>query len=192
MEPKHKYLDTEWKKYRDTNSDFHKKSKDKEKYSHMLIDKLNSFNIEKNKIIQEETEKRNNYIKETEEFVKSLQEKCESELPERKRIIEENISLRKEIEETIKSSMSMKDLLKVELDDREKSTGDVENAIKNNLKNKIQLISMQSQKYLMENSEMKTQNNLFKNKIDEMEMIKISFQSEWDKLNKEVEKVNNF
>lgn len=185
-EPKKITLQNEWLKHQENRSVVNKKFQDKEKYSQMLIDKLNAFNKEKTIILQDEAEKRNLIIKETEDYVRSLQEKCEADLPDRRRVIEENIFLRKEIEDTIKSSFKMKDLLQNEFIDNQKS---VENSIKNNLKNKIQLMTMQSQRIFLENTEIKTQNVLFRKKIQEMENTKNLFKREWDKLNLEIEKV---
>jgi hypothetical protein len=189
IENKHKLLEMELNKLKEVNCEYNKKLNDKEKYSKMLIDKINNTNDDKNNFINECSEKRNNLVKETENFVRSLQTKYEEELPEKKKLIEENQNLREEIEKCIQNSSKLKDVLELQLKEKEKISENMENKIKNEMKCKMQNMSYDAQKYIFENSELKLQIINYKKKNEEMLNIVNSFSQEFEKLRKEIEKV---
>ena len=190
FESKLKSQELDMQKLKIDNEDINKKLMGKEKYGKMLVDKINLINNEKQNIINEESEKRNELVKDTENFVRSLQNKYEDELPEKKRLIEENSQLRSEIEECIKNSANLKEILENRLKEKEKITESMENKLKFNLTNKMQEMTLNAQKYIFENSELKMQiANHHKKKEELMELVK-AFNKEYDKLIKEVEKVS--
>lgn len=137
LESKHKSLQTETNNIQKTTSEINRKINDKEKYSKLIIEKINVINADKQKIISEESEKRNVVVKETENFVRTLQSKYEEELPEKKKLIEENQLLRSEIEQCIKNSGNLKDLLESQLKEKEKASEDIENKIKKDRKSVV-------------------------------------------------------
>jgi chromosome segregation ATPase len=189
LESKHKTLQTETNNIQKTTAEINRKISDKEKYSKLIIEKINVINGDKQKIISEESEKRNQIVKETENFVRSLQSKYEEELPEKKKLIEENQLLRNEIEQCIKNSGNLKDLLESQLKEKEKASEDIENKIKNDLKSKMESMSFHAQKYIFENSELKIQIANYKKKNEELNSLVDAFNKEYDKLKNELEKV---
>ena len=188
VEQKHKNLNSEYKKLKDSDEALSKRLADKEKYSKLLIDKINMINQEKNQIISEESEKRNNMVKETEAFVRSLQPKYEEELKEKMKLIEENQNLRSEIEKLIQNSNGLKDVLENQLKEREKMSENMESKIKNDLKSRMENLSLEAQRLILENSELKIQSMNYKKKNEEMRGIVDSFNKEYDKLNAELDK----
>jgi hypothetical protein len=192
LDSKHKIVKAEAQKIKELNAELTKKLGDKDKLSKMIIEKVNTINAEKQKIINEESEKRNIIVKETENFVRGLQSKYEDELPEKKKLIEENQTLRGEIEGCIKNSGGLKDMLENQLKEKEKNTEDIENKIKNDLKSKMENMSYAAQKYIFENSELKIQIVSYKKKNDELLGLLNAFTQEYDKLKNELEKVNIF
>jgi chromosome segregation ATPase len=189
LESKHKSLQTETNNIQKTTSEINRKINDKEKYSKLIIEKINVINADKQKIISEESEKRNVVVKETENFVRTLQSKYEEELPEKKKLIEENQLLRSEIEQCIKNSGNLKDLLESQLKEKEKASEDIENKIKNDLKSKMENMSFHAQKYIFENSELKIQIANYRKKNEELSSLVDAFNKEYDKLKNELEKV---
>jgi len=188
LENKHSTLQNESKKTKEIYSDLTKKLNDKDKLSKMIIEKINTINSEKQRIINEESERRNVIVKETENFVRSLQSKYEDELPEKKRLIEENQLLRGEIDKCIKNSGNLKTMLENQLKEKVKSTEDIENKIKFDLKNKMENMTLSAQKYILENSELKIQIANFKKKNEDLESLVNAFTVEYGKLKNELEK----
>lgn len=174
--------------FKKINEDLTTKFNNKDNFSKLLIEKIKTINEEKNKIIYEETEIRNKLVKETEEFVKSLQEKHELELPEKQKLIEENQRLRKEIENTVKETIEMKESFENKLKEKEKKALDFEINYKNDLRTKMETTTLNAQKYLLENSEYKSQIITYQKKNEEMLNAIEMFTKEYAKLEIEIEK----
>jgi hypothetical protein len=189
LEAKHKSLQVESQTVRETAADTNRKLNEKEKYSKLIIEKINMINADKQMIITEESEKRNSIVKETETFVRALQSKYEEELPEKKKLIEENQLLRAEIEKCIKNSGNLKDMLESQLKEKEKISEDMEHKIKNDLRSKMESMSFHAQKYIFENSELKIQIINYKKKNEELNNLVEAFIKEYDKLKNELERV---
>jgi hypothetical protein len=165
-----------------------KKFNDREKYSRLLIDKLKLINDEKNKIILEESEARNKIVQETEKFVKDIQDNYEKELPEKNQLIEENQTLRREIEKCVQATVASKDEIENKLKEKEKKAMEMESSYKNDIRFKMEEMSLRAQKYLIENSELKTQIVGVTSKNIEMENADTKFNAEYEKLQNELEK----
>jgi hypothetical protein len=155
----------------------------------MLIEKIKNMTEEKNKVLLEENEKRNQIIKETEEFVKNIQNKYQEELPERQKLIEENQKLREELDESIKYTMNIKQLIEAQKDKKEKKAKDLEEEYKNTVNTKIEQLTYDTQKYLLENNELKTQIIQYQKKCEELQESHSLFNKEYEKLMTQIEKV---
>lgn len=163
---------------------------EKDKYNAILMDKIKQLTEEKNKILTEENEKRNQIIKETENFVKDIQNKYQEELPERQMLLDENQKLRKELDESIKYTIGIKEMIENQKNKKLTKTKELEHEYKNNMSTKMEYLSNQAQKYLIENSELKTQIIQYQNKNEEMQNVLNSYNKEYQNLMQEVEKVN--
>jgi hypothetical protein len=194
-EAKFRKMDAEFKKISTTMDELNTNLNNKEKFGKMIVEKINKINTDKQKIITDESEKRNDLVKETENFVRALQTKYEEELPEKKRLLEENAELRINIENCIRNSGSLKEVLENKLKEKEKFSETMENKLRVELKSKMEKLTYDAQKYIFENSELKQQIENHKNKKQEILDLVKAFNQEYDKLIKEVEKVffnNNF
>jgi len=154
----------------------------------LLIDKIKTINEEKNKIIKDETDKRAFIVQETENFVKDLQEKYEQEIPEKQKAIDENHRLRKEIEDCVHSTMAIKEEIETKIKQREKEALTLEENYKKDIRLKMEETTLKAQKYLFENSELKSQIISVLAKNEEMEKAETSFKTEFFKLEAELEK----
>jgi chromosome segregation ATPase len=172
-----------------TNAELIKKLTDKDKYSNLLIEKIQNTSEQRNKIIQEQADLRNKAVKEAEDYVKSLQEQYESQLPEKQKLIEENQNLRKEIEETVQTTMTMKSEIEGQMNSRESKALTMETDYKNDLKTKMEGMTMNAQKYLIENSQLKSEIITYSKKNEELFETVSMFNKEFDKLSNEIEKV---
>ena len=181
-------LENQKSKIREKSIELNKKFTDKEKISKLLIEKIKTLNEEKNKIIEEDTEIRNMIVQETENFVKDIQEKYELGLPEKQKAIEENQYLRKELEICFLSTMAVKGEIENKLKERAKESMELEEKYKIDIREKMEETTMKAQKYLIENSELKTQIISILSKNTEMEKAEETFKTEFLKLENELEK----
>lgn len=175
--------------FKKTHVELTKKFNDKERYNKILIDKIKILTEEKNKILTEENEKRNKIIKDTENFVKDIQSKYQDELPDRQKLIDENQLLRQELDESIKYTMSIKQLIESQKEIKETKAKELENEYKNMMGPKIEGLTSQAQKYLVENSELKTQIIQYQNKCESLQDTFAGCNKEYEKLMNEIEKV---
>jgi hypothetical protein len=182
-------MEGEFKKISVAKEELNTNLGNKEKFGKMIVEKINKINTEKQKIITDESEKRNELVKETENFVRALQNKYEEELPEKKRLIEENGELRIKIENCIRNSGNLKEVLENKLKEKEKISETMENKLKVELKSKMEKLTFDAQRFIFENSELKIQIENHKKKKQEMLDLVKAFNQEYDRLIKEVEKV---
>ena len=188
MTKQNEQLENQKSKIKEKSAELNKKFTDKEKMSKLLIEKIKTLNEEKNKIIHEETERRNVIVQETENFVKDIQEKYELEIPEKQKAIEENQNLRKEIESCVQSTMAAKEIIENKLKEKDQEALDLEESYKKDIRKKMEETTLKAQKYLFENSELKTQTISILSKNSEMEKAEETFKTEFSKLENELEK----
>lgn len=181
-------MEKEHTKIKEKSNELMKKFNDKEKISKLLIEKIKIINEDKHKIIQEETDKRNCIVQETEKFVKDIQEKYEQEIPEKQKAIDENQNLRKEIENCVNNTMATKEEIENKIKQKEKEAVELEENYKKDIKTKMETTTVKAQKYLYENSEIKTQIVSLLSKNEEMEKAETTFKAEFLKLENELEK----
>jgi len=134
--------------------------------------------------VNEHVELRNKVVKETEDYVKELQAQYELTLPEKQKLIEENQQLRRDIDACVKDTMSMKDSIEDKMKEKDEKTVELENEYKNSIRSKMEEMTFNAQKYLMENSEYKGQIINYQKKNEEMSGAVAMFNVEYDKLKK--------
>jgi hypothetical protein len=171
------------------NAEQMKRRGEKEKYNTMLIEKMKKLSEEKNKILTEENEKRNQIIEEAGNFVKDIQLKYQEELPEKQKLLDENQRLRKELDESIKYTMKIKEMIENQKNKKLNKTKELEDEYKNNMSIKMEKLSSQAQRYLIENSELKTQIIEYQKKNEEMQNILGSYNKEYQNLMHQIETV---
>ena len=173
------------------NEEMTKKSNDKEKFSNLLLEKIKSINEEKIKIIQDITEKRNEIVIETENYVKDIQTKFQNELPQKQKLLEENQKLRDELEDFTKKSSCMKEEIEKEISDKEKMNIDLQSDFINKYKNKLEKIQTEKETLFIENIKLKTEIEEYKKTKDDRESTHQKYVMEWEKFAKENEDVYN-
>lgn len=154
-----------------------------EKYSKMLLDKCNQLNEEKKKIIIDESEKRNELIKKCEDFMKDMQSKFEKEIPEKELLIKENEQLRKKLDET-------KVFIEEKLESAQKSKEMFEQSMKTGIEAEVKELRERDTLNKIENMQLKAQLNIYNQKFDELTNSVKSYNSHYELLKKEIEKVS--
>ncbi len=153
-----------------------------------MIDKIKSINEEKNNFIQENQDKRNKIVLETETFVREIQEKYENEIPEKHKAIEENQNLRKEIELTVQDTIKHKEELESQIKSLEKEGLVMEEAFRNNLKSQMENATTKAQTLLLENSQLSNEIASLELKEPEIKKAADTYETEYAKLQYEIEK----
>lgn len=171
------------------NDELVKKANDKEKFSNLLLEKIKSINEEKIKIIQEITEKRNEIVVETENYVKEIQMKFQSELPEKQKLLEDNQRLRDELEEFTKKSSNMKEEIEKEIKEKEKLNIDLQSDFINKFKVKLEKIQTEKEVLFLENMKLKKELEEYSNTKEDRDKTLEKYVVEWDKFSKENENV---
>jgi len=185
-----KVLLTKNENIRKENDDLVKKANDKEKFSNLLLEKIKSINEEKIKIIQEITEKRNDIVVETENYVKEIQMKFQSELPEKQKLLEDNQRLRDELEEFTKKSSNMKEEIENEIKEKEKLNIDLQSDFINKFKIKLEKIQSEKEILFLENMKLKKELAEYSNTKEDRDKTLEKYVAEWEKFSRENENVN--
>lgn len=174
------------------NTELNKKITDKDKFSKILIDKIKSINEEKQKLIEEEVNKRNEIVKATEDFVHQIQVKYEEDLPAKQKLIEENQNLRKEIELCVKSTLEKKELIENQLRAKCMLGDEWKRKVEDKLKEKMERLTNLSEGGLVEKTNIIMELGSIRNNNLEMENIVGKYNDELAKLVNEIEKVIGF
>lgn len=169
-----------------------KKANEKEKFSNLLHNKIKSVNEEKIKIIQDITQKRNDIVIETENYVKDIQQKFQNELPEKQKLLEENQRLRQELDEFSKKSVTLKEEIEKEIKHKEKIQMNIKNDFINRTKQKMEKIQAEKEALVTENYKLKSEYEGYNNSKDERDKTLDKYMNEWDKFSAEIENVKFF
>lgn len=153
------------------------------------MEKIKSINEEKIKIIQEITEKRNEIVVETENYVKEIQMKFQSELPEKQKLLEDNQRLRDELEEFTKKSSNMKEDIEKEIKEKEKLNIDLQSDFINKFKGKLEKIQSEKEVLFIENMKLKKELEEYSKTKDDRDKTLDKYVAEWEKFTKENENV---
>lgn len=181
-----------------------------EKLYHQIKDKYTNLLDEKTIILKEERLKREEITNKCEIFMKDLQAKYESEIPEKNEIIKENDMLRKKFEEYVANTTSIKDNLESQMKLKEQQTNAFEEEFRGQVKAKMEELviititfiykllynyililfqSLSTQKYAIENSELKSQLLAYNKKFEEVNVTISQYNSMFEKLKTELENV---
>lgn len=166
------------------NSNFYKnKFLEQEKFNKMLLDKLKQNSDEKKQILEDESKKREEMVKKCEDFMKEVQGKFENSLPEKEELIKENENLRNKLEQA-------SNFIKENFDNNMISkTQKLEEEFKNLMNDKVKEVSDQAKGLITENTQLKTQLNLYSTKFDELNSSIKQYNGIYETLKKEVDKV---
>ena len=163
----------------------------KDKVQHLYVEKGNQINKEKEQMIKEYDDLRNNLINEAQEYVKDLQRQTDPEEPERKKLLEENTRLKTEINETLKEGLKMKEEFdkKMNMEDFYKKNFSEEGKL--SMENTMNSLKDQTQNDLMLNTELKSQLIALQRKNEELVKINDMAHNEFNKIDDEIKNKSN-
>ena len=159
------------------------KFSEQEKLNKLLMDKLKLNTEEKKQILEEEAAKREEMVKKCENFMKEVQSKFETSLPEKEELIKENDNLRAKLEQA-------SNFIKENFDNNMVSKSQkLEEEFKNLMNDKVKEVSEQAKGLITENAQLKSQLNLYSSKFDELNVSIKQYNGIYETLKKEVDKV---
>jgi len=169
----------------------HKKYEERKNFHNKLVDKGNKIQEERTQMIKKYENERQQLIKESEEYVKSLQDKTDPKNPERKKLLEENEQLKKDIQKYINEGLKLKE----DFDNKVKEGGfDIKNfeeQSKLDFQNTIQSFQEKAQGGILLNTSLKTELLQLRQKNQELERFQKMADEQYNKLQQEIKnKVN--
>ena len=169
----------------------HKKYEERKNLHNKLVDKGNKIQEDRNEMIKKYEAERQELIKESEDYVKSLQEKTDPNNPERKKLLEENEKLKGDIQKFINEGLKLKE----DFDKQVKEGGfyikNFEEKSKLDFQNTIQSFQEKAQGGILLNTSLKTELLQLRNKNQELERFQKMADDQYNKLQQEIKnKVN--
>lgn len=163
-----------------------KKYEERRNFHNKLVEKGNKLQEDRNNMIKHYEEERQKLVDDSNEYVKDLQKKTDPNEPERKRLLEENENLKKQIQDTIQEGLKIKDdfdeMLKqsgLALDNLEKKKGE-------DIQNTLNQFQEKTTSNILLNTSLKTELLELKRRNAEFEKFKISAEQQCQQFEKEI------
>ena len=168
-----------------------KKYDDKKKFQDLLIAKGNKVQDERNNLFDELENERKKLITDAEAYVRDLQEKLDPKNPERKKLIEENERLKKEIKKYVDEGLKMKEEFDNSLKDSGLDIKNFEEQSKMDFQKTIQSFQEKAQGGILLNTSLKTELIQIKQRNAELEKVKMMADKQYENLKNEIQnKIN--
>ena len=168
-----------------------KKYDDKKKFQDLLIAKGNKVQDERNNLFDELENERKKLITDAEAYVRDLQEKLDPKNPERKKLIEENERLKKEIKKYVDEGLKMKEEFDNSLKDSGFDIKNFEEQSKMDFQKTIQSFQEKAQGGILLNTSLKTELIQIKQRNAELEKVKMMADKQYENLKNEIQnKIN--
>ncbi len=169
----------------------HKKYEERKNLHNKLVDKGNKIQEDRNEMIKKYEAERQELIKESEDYVKSLQEKTDPNNPERKKLLEENEKLKGDIQKFINEGLKIKEDFDKQVKEGGLDIKNFEEKSKLDFQNTIQSFQEKAQGGILLNTSLKTELLQLRNKNQELERFQKMADDQYNKLQQEIKnKVN--
>ncbi len=169
----------------------HKKYEERKNLHNKLVDKGNKIQEDRNEMIKKYEAERQELIKESEDYVKSLQEKTDPNNPERKKLLEENEKLKGDIQKFINEGLKLKEDFDKQVKEGGFDIKNFEEKSKLDFQNTIQSFQEKAQGGILLNTSLKTELLQLRNKNQELERFQKMADDQYNKLQQEIKnKVN--
>ncbi len=160
-----------------------------DKNNKFYMQKMNELQEEKKKIIKDEMAKRNEIIKKTEDYMKEYQQNFENDVPEKEALLRENMILKQKIEAYVLNTKAIKENVENQMKLKDEQNLMFEGELKNQIKSKMDELSKQNDKAMIENKELKDKNQIYAKKFEEINKNIISSNETFAKMKEDIEKV---
>ena len=164
----------------------HKVYEERKNFYNKLVEKGNKLQEDRNDMIKSYEEKKQKLIDESNDYVKNLQKETDPENPERKKLLEENENLKKQIQDTIQEGLKMKDDFDKMLKDSGLSLDNLEKTKGLDIQNTLNQFQEKTTSQIMLNTSLKTQLLEIKGKNAELERFKVTAENQCEQFEKEI------
>ncbi len=169
----------------------HKKYEERKNLHNKLVDKGNKIQEDRNEMIKKYEAERQELIKESEDYVKSLQEKTDPNNPERKKLLEENEKLKGDIQKFINEGLKIKEDFDKQVKEGGLDIKNFEEKSKLDFQNTIQSFQEKAQGGILLNTSLKTELLQLRQKNQELERFQKMADDQYNKLQDEIKKKVN-
>ena len=164
----------------------HKVYEERKNFYNKLVEKGNKLQEDRNDMIKSYEEKKQKLIDESNDYVKNLQKETDPENPERKKLLEENENLKKQIQDTIQEGLKMKDDFDKMLKDSGLSLDNLEKTKGLDIQNTLNQFQEKTTSQIMLNTSLKTQLLEIKGKNAELERFKVTAENQCEQFEEEI------
>ena len=164
----------------------HKVYEERKNFYNKLVEKGNKLQEDRNDMIKSYEQKKQKLIDESNDYVKNLQKETDPENPERKKLLEENENLKKQIQDTIQEGLKMKDDFDKMLKDSGLSLDNLEKTKGLDIQNTLNQFQEKTTSQIMLNTSLKTQLLEIKGKNAELERFKVTAENQCEQFEKEI------
>jgi chromosome segregation ATPase len=185
-------LERENKDNSEMNNLLTKKMNEFEVYNRALLEKIKELNKEKDEILISENKKKLEIEKKCEDFKKEVVNKFEKQLPEINKLKEDNEFLRNKVVEYKTSTEEIRNSIESQINSNEEDLLKFEDEFRKNMKENLKNLEENTNKFLLENSELKSQLINYYKKYEELSNRVSKFTSSFDSGKKELENVKYF
>ena len=164
----------------------HKRYEDRKNFHNKLVDKGNKLQEDRNQMIKDYEAQRQNLIKESENYVKDLQAKTDPNNPERKKLLEENEQLKKDIQKYVDEGLKMKEDFDKQLKEGGFDIKSFEEKSKMDFQNTIESFQEKAQGGILLNTSLKTELLQLQQRNQELERFQKMADEQYNKLQQEI------
>ena len=164
----------------------HKVYEERKNFYNKLVEKGNKLQEDRNDMIKSYEDKKQKLIDESNNYVKELQKETDPNNPERKKLLEENENLKKQIQDTIQEGLKMKEDFDKMLKESGLSLDNLEKAKGLDIQNTLSQFQEKTTSQIMLNTSLKTQLLEIKGKNAELERFKATAENQCEQFEKEI------
>ena len=151
-----------------------------------MVDKGNKIQEDRNEMIKKSEEARQKLINDSNDYVKDLQQQTDPNNPERKKLLEENENLKKQIQDTIQEGLKMKDDFDKMLQQSGLALDQMQKGKEEEIKDTLNKFQEKTTNQIFANTQLKTELLQLKQRNEEFAKFKISAENQCKQFEAEI------
>ena len=159
---------------------------EKKNFHNKLVEKGNKLQEDRNDMIKQYEEQKNKLIEDSNNYVRELQKETDPNNPERKKLLEENENLKKQIQETIQEGLKMKDDFDLMLKESGLALDNLDKTKGLDIKNTLNQFQEKTTGQILLNTSLKRELLEIKTRNAELEKFKITAENQCDQFEREI------
>ena len=164
----------------------HKAYEERKNFNSKLVEKGNKIQEDRNDMIKHYEEERQKLVDESNDYVRELQKQTDPNNPERKKLLEENENLKKQIQETIQEGLKMKDDFDLMLKETGLALDNLDKTKGLDIKNTLNQFQEKTTGQILLNTSLKKDLLEIKTRNAELERFKVTAENQCEQFEKEI------